>query len=284
MTAQLLDGKTLAEKIQAELREKIRHLSRAPGLAVILVGQDTASTIYVHKKSEACKEIGIHSVSFNLAEDVSEKELLLLIDQLNNDAVIDGILVQLPLPKHINTQHVIERIAPHKDIDGFHPYNLGRLAQGAPLLRPCTPYGIMHLLHATKIDLQGMHAVVVGASNIVGKPMALELLTAQCTVTLCHSKTKNLAQHIKAADILVSAMGKTNVIQRDWIKNQAIVIDVGIHRTQNNKLCGDIEFDSAKEKASWITPVPGGVGPMTVAMLLSNTVFAATAFHGVTSL
>lgn len=275
MTAKILNGKELAQQIQTQLRNDIQLLQRKPSLAVILVGNDAASKIYVSKKQEACKEVGIKSIIHDLPENTSEEALIKLIEQLNKDANIDGILVQLPLPSSIKTQTIIERIHPNKDVDGFHPYNLGLLAQGKPYFRSCTPYGIMRLLETTQIDLCGMNAVVVGASNIVGKPMALELLLAGCTVTICHSKTKDLSQHIKQADILISATGKLNIIESAWIKEGAIVIDVGIHRNEKEQIIGDIDFDTACKKASWITPVPGGVGPMTVAMLLSNTLLAA---------
>ena len=217
--------------------------------------------------------------AYDLPESTSQEELLALIEQLNNDSEIDGILVQLPLPAHIDTETVIEHIAPHKDVDGFHPYNIGRLAQRIPLLQPCTPKGVITLLRSTGIDLKGQEAVVVGASNIVGRPMALELLLAGCTTTVCHRWTKDLESQVRRADILVVAVGKPNFIPGDWIKAGAIVIDVGINRLENGKLTGDVEFDTAKQKAGWITPVPGGVGPMTVATLLENTLYAAEHLH-----
>jgi methylenetetrahydrofolate dehydrogenase (NADP+) / methenyltetrahydrofolate cyclohydrolase len=279
MTAKIIDGKAIAQEIRNKLKAEIKHRYCArypvPGLAVVLVGQDPASQVYVKNKRNACQECGMKSIAHDLPNDISEKALLSLITQLNNDPTIHGILVQLPLPKHINAALILDNIDPRKDVDGFHPVNLGLLAQGRPFLRPCTPYGVMRLFDYEKISLRGLDAVVVGTSNIVGKPMALELLNAACTVTLCHSATRDLEKFIKQADILVTAIGKAGVIDTKWIKPQAIVIDIGITRAANGKLHGDIEFETAKEYASYITPVPGGVGPMTVAMLLENTVFAA---------
>jgi methylenetetrahydrofolate dehydrogenase (NADP+)/methenyltetrahydrofolate cyclohydrolase len=278
MNAKILDGKTLAQHIRNELKITIASHAQAnsllPGLAVILVGTDPASQIYVRNKRQACHEVGIHSIAYNLPINTSEAELLTLIDELNKDQGIHGILVQLPLPPHIDSNLILEAILPKKDVDGFHPYNLGRLAQKRPLLRPCTPYGIMQLLNSTQISLKGLNATIVGASNIVGKPMALELSMADCTVTLCHSKTQNLKAHIENADMLIAAIGNPHVIQSEWIKPNTIVIDVGMNRLSNGKLIGDIDFATAKTKASFITPVPGGVGPMTVAMLLQNTFYA----------
>jgi methylenetetrahydrofolate dehydrogenase (NADP+)/methenyltetrahydrofolate cyclohydrolase len=245
----------------------------------VLIGADPASQVYVGSKRRGCEEIGFKSDSYDLPIDCSESELLRLIDQLNNDDEIDGILVQLPLPKHINADKIIEHIAPHKDVDGFHPYNIGRLAQRNPQLRPCTPKGMMTMLKHADISVKGQEAVVVGASNIVGRPMALELLLAGCTTTVCHRMTKDLEFHVRRADILVVAVGKPNFIPGDWIKAGAIVLDVGINRLDNGKLVGDVEFEVAKEKAAWISPVPGGVGPMTVATLLENTFYAADALH-----
>jgi methylenetetrahydrofolate dehydrogenase (NADP+)/methenyltetrahydrofolate cyclohydrolase len=233
----------------------------------------------VRNKKRACKEVGIISYSYDLPNHTSQQELLNLIDQLNNDPRIDGILVQLPLPQHIDSTLLLERIRPDKDVDGFHPFNLGRLAQRRPLIRPCTPFGIMKLLEHTQVELAGINSVVVGASNIVGRPMALELLLAKSTVTVTHRFTKNLAHFIRDAELLIVAIGKPGLIKSEWIKPGAIVIDVGITRTQEGNIVGDIDFNTAKEKASWITPVPGGVGPMTVAMLLNNTVFAANELH-----
>lgn len=283
MTAQIIDGKAVATKLKLELKKatelRLNSGKRRPGLAVVLLGNDPASQVYVGSKRRSCEEIGFKSDSYDLATDSSEEELLSLIDKLNADDEIDGILVQLPLPEHINADVVIEHIAPHKDVDGFHPYNIGRLAQRNPQLRPCTPKGIITLLKSTGIDLRGQEAIVVGASNIVGRPMALELLLAACTTTVCHRMTKDLEFHVRRADILVVAVGKPNFIPGDWIKEGATVIDVGINRLDDGTLTGDVEFEVAKEKAAWITPVPGGVGPMTVATLLENTLFAAEELH-----
>ncbi|MFC0308138.1 bifunctional methylenetetrahydrofolate dehydrogenase/methenyltetrahydrofolate cyclohydrolase FolD [Gallibacterium trehalosifermentans] len=277
MQAQTLSGSALAKSIKAELQEKIQAIvergHRSPGLAVILVGENPASQIYVENKRKSCLEVGIQSKSFNLPETISEQELLSLIDQLNQDDSIDGILVQLPLPKHISSVKVIEQIAPDKDVDGFHPYNVGRLCQRIPTLRACTPYGIMKLLETTGVDLHGQHAVIVGASNIVGRPMAMELLLAGCTVTVTHRFTQNLAELVGQADILVVAVGKPHLIPGEWVKPGSIVIDVGINRI-DGKVVGDIVFETAQQRASYITPVPGGVGPMTVAMLMENTLLA----------
>ncbi|MFK3557528.1 bifunctional methylenetetrahydrofolate dehydrogenase/methenyltetrahydrofolate cyclohydrolase FolD [Pasteurella multocida] len=277
MTAQVISGTELSKTIKSQVAQKIEIYTqqgkRSPGLAVILVGADPASQVYVGSKRKSCAEIGIQSKSYDLPESTQENELLALIDELNADTRVDGILVQLPLPKHIDSTKVIERITPEKDVDGFHPYNVGRLCQRIPTLRACTPYGVMKLLETTGIDLHGKHAVIVGASNIVGRPMALELLLAGCTVTVTHRFTKDLAHHVRQADILVVAVGKPKFIPGDWIKAGAIVIDVGINR-QEGKLVGDVEYDVALEKAGYITPVPGGVGPMTVAMLMFNTLSA----------
>ena len=278
MTAKVISGTELSKKIKSEITEKIQlHMQqgkRAPGLAVILVGSDPASQVYVGSKRKSCAEVGINSKSYDLPEHTSENDLLALIDQLNQDNAIDGILVQLPLPKHIDSTKVIERIVPHKDVDGFHPYNVGRLCQRIPTLRSCTPFGVMKLLETTGVDLYGQHAVIVGASNIVGRPMALELLLAGCTVTVTHRFTKDLESHIRQADILVVAVGKPEFIPGEWIKPDSIVIDVGINRGSDGKLKGDIEYQVAAERAAHITPVPGGVGPMTVAMLMYNTLSA----------
>lgn len=283
MTAQILDGKAISlalkQNLKAENDIRVASGKRRPGLAVVLVGSDPASQVYVGSKRRSCEEIGFKSDSHDLPIDTSEAALLTLIDQLNADKEIDGILVQLPLPKHINTEVVIERIAPHKDVDGFHPYNIGRLAQRNPQLRPCTPKGIMTLLEKTNVDLHGLEAVIVGASNIVGRPMALELLLAGCTTTVCHRWTKDLEFHIRRADLLVVAVGKPNFIPGEWIKQGAIIIDVGINRLEDGSLTGDVEFNVAKQKAAWITPVPGGVGPMTVATLMENTFYAANELH-----
>ncbi len=283
MTAQIIDGKAIAadlkQKIRAATQMRLATGKRAPGLAVVLIGENPASQVYVSNKRKSCEEVGFKSVSYDLPADTSESALMALIDKLNNDDEIDGILVQLPLPAHIQTDVVIEHIAAHKDVDGFHPYNIGRLAQRMPLLRPCTPKGVITMLKESGIELKGQDAVVVGASNIVGRPMGLELLLAGCTTTVCHRMTKDLESHVRRADLLVVAVGKANFIPGDWIKDGAIVVDVGINRLENGKLTGDVEFAKAVEKAAWITPVPGGVGPMTVATLLENTLYAAEHLH-----
>jgi len=283
MPAQILNGKALAQNIQHQIIDAIqKYLKRgfrAPKLAVILIGHNPASEIYVRNKYQACLQVGINSKIFTLEASITEQYLLELIDQLNNDQTVDGILVQLPLPEHIASHAIIEQIRPDKDVDGFHPYNLGRLAQKRPLLRPCTPAGIMQLLETTQIELRGLNATVVGASNIVGRPMLLELLSAECTVTICHKQTRNLEKMVQEADLLVAAAGSPGLIKGDWIKTNAIVIDVGMNRMDNGALVGDIEFEKAKLRASWITPVPGGVGPMTVANLLTNTLFAYEALY-----
>lgn len=283
MSAHLLNGKLLADKIKNNLREEIASFKKqchtAPGLAVILVGDDAASQVYVNHKQRAAEALGMNSSCHRLPSSTTQQQLSDLITQLNHDKNIHGILLQLPLPTHLNSDQLLELIDPLKDVDGFHPYNLGRLAQKRPLLRPCTPYGVMQLLAQTQLELAGKNAVVVGASNIVGRPMALELLFACCTVTICHSRTVNLAEHIRQADILVAAIGKRNIIKSDWLKPGVIAIDVGIHREADNKLYGDLDFTTAAQKAAWITPVPGGVGPMTVATLMQNTLLAAKLQH-----
>ena len=278
MSAQIIDGKRIADNLLAEIRrtvvQRITNGQRPPGLAVILIGDHPASAIYVRNKRKACELTGVRSLAFDLPTATTQQELFSVIDRLKADESIDGILVQLPLPLHIAECEVIERIRPDKDVDGFHPYNVGRLVQRHPVLRPCTPHGAMTLLHATGVDLRGLNAVVVGASNIVGRPMALELLLAHCTVTVTHSATRDLAAHVGNAEILVAAVGKPQMIKGDWIKAGAIVIDVGINRLADGTLCGDVEFDAAVQRAGWITPVPGGVGPMTIATLLQNTLQA----------
>ncbi len=283
MSAQIIDGKAIAAElrldIKARVKQRLAEGKRAPGLAVVLVGADPASQVYVGSKRRACEEVGFVSVAHDLPTGTSEATLLALIDELNNASDIDGILVQLPLPKHIGTEKVIERIHPDKDVDGFHPYNVGRLALRQPILRPCTPRGIVTLLEKTGQDIRGMDAVVVGASNIVGRPTSLELLLAGCTVTTCHRFTKDIEAHVRRADLVVVAVGKPGIVKGEWIKPGAIVIDVGINRKENGKLEGDVDFVSASKNAGWITPVPGGVGPMTVATLLQNTVDAADQLH-----
>ena len=279
MPAQIIDGKTIAANLREQTRiavqQRIEQGQRAPGLVVILVGADPASQVYVRKKREACEEVGFVSRSYDLDAQTPEDTLLQLIGKLNDDDSIDGILVQLPLPDHIDSTRVLEAIHPDKDVDGFHPYNVGRLMQRIPVLRPCTPYGIIHMLETIGEPFKGRHAVIVGASNIVGRPMGLELLLAGATVTTTHRFTRDLASYIAMADLLVVAVGKPNFVKGEWIKPGATVIDVGVNRLENGKLTGDVEFESAAERAAWITPVPGGVGPMTVAMLLHNTLVAS---------
>lgn len=277
-TAKILDGKALSARLRESIGKEVAELThrhgRAPGLAVILIDSDPASQVYVRNKKAACKKLGITSFSYDLAADTTQQHLLGLIGELNADPKVDGILMQLPVPDHINPEILIEAIDPAKDVDGFHPYNVGRLAARKPALRSCTPYGCMKLLAETGIDCHGKEAVVVGASNIVGRPMALELLLAGATVTITHKFTVDLQSHIERADIVIAAAGKQGLVKGDWIKQGAIVIDVGIHRQEDGSLTGDVEFDVASKRASWITPVPGGVGPMTITMLLSNTVKA----------
>ncbi|NVK23871.1 MAG: bifunctional methylenetetrahydrofolate dehydrogenase/methenyltetrahydrofolate cyclohydrolase FolD [Gammaproteobacteria bacterium] len=283
MTAKLIDGKAIAktvrDKVKTGVSARVQAGKRPPGLAVVLVGHDPASQVYVGNKKKACEEVGFVSESYDLPETTTEQELLTLIDELNANQNVDGILVQLPLPHGLNAEKILEQIHPHKDVDGFHPYNIGRLAQRIPALRPCTPKGIMTLLDNTNVNYKGMNAVIVGASNIVGRPMSLELLLAGCTTTVCHKFTKDLEEQVKRADILVVAVGKPEFIPGAWVKDDAIVIDVGINRLDNGKLVGDVQYSVAKEKASWITPVPGGVGPMTVASLVENTLEACEKFH-----
>jgi methylenetetrahydrofolate dehydrogenase (NADP+)/methenyltetrahydrofolate cyclohydrolase len=275
----ILDGKAVAQRVTDEVRAGVGEFVAAghspPGLAVVLVGDNAASHVYVRNKRRTTETVGMRSFAHDLPADTSEETLLALIDRLNVDPAVNGLLVQLPLPKQIDAEKVIERIDPKKDVDGFHPYNIGRLVLKMPVLRPCTPYGCMRLLQETGVDLVGMNAVVIGQSNIVGRPMALELLMARCTVTICHSATRNLPDILRQADIVVAGVGKPKFVQRDWIKPGAIVIDVGINRLPDGKLCGDVDFDAVQDLASWITPVPGGVGPMTIATLLGNTLAAA---------
>ena len=279
MTAKLIDGKKIAEKIISEIKDKvITNQSEGvapPGLAVIQVGEDPASSVYVRNKRKACEEVGMKSFNYDLGQSTTQKELIELVESLNSNAEVNGILIQLPLPTHINETIVIETINPSKDVDGFHPYTIGRLMQRIPLLRPCTAIGVITMLEAIEIDPKGMNAVIVGASNLVGRPLNLELLLKGATTTVCHKFTKNLKDHVMSADILAVAVGKPNFVPGSWIKEDAIVFDIGINRDENGKLTGDVDFDSAKEKASWISPVPGGVGPMTVAMLIKNTLLAS---------
>jgi methylenetetrahydrofolate dehydrogenase (NADP+)/methenyltetrahydrofolate cyclohydrolase len=283
MQAHLIDGKLIAKNVRKDVAEYVTGAvaakKRAPGLAVVLVGSDPASQVYVNNKRKACDEVGFVSKSYDLPATTDQEALLELIDTLNVDDTIDGILVQLPLPAGLNSELILERINPHKDVDGFHPYNIGRLAQRIPAIRPCTPKGIMTMIKSTKRNVKGLDAVIVGASNIVGRPMGLELLLAGCTVTTCHKFTQDLKSHVERADLLVVAVGKPNFIPGEWIKQNAIVIDVGINRLADGSLVGDVEFDKAAEKAGWITPVPGGVGPMTVASLIENTLEAYVKAH-----
>ena len=278
MSAKIIDGKALAEQIKADIRTATDALAaagkRRPGLAVIMVGDSAASEVYVRNKRRSCEQAGIVSSAHDLPASTSEAELLALIQLLNGDSAIDGILVQLPLPPQIRARPVIDAIDPAKDVDGFHPYNLGRLAQREPLLRSCTPYGVMRLVESIGAKVAGMEAVVVGASNIVGRPMLLELVLAGATTTICHSRTRDLASVVARADLVVAAVGQPNMVRGAWIKPGAIVIDVGINRLANGKLVGDVEYEAAAVRAGWITPVPGGVGPMTVAMLTQNTLEA----------
>jgi len=278
MSATILDGKAISERLRSQLQQDVASLAtrhgRRPGLAVILVGNDPASEIYVRNKKNACQAVGIESFSYEEPATITQQHLLGLIGELNRDPLVDGILVQLPLPRHIDSESVIEAVLPGKDVDGFHPYNIGRLAARIPSLRSCTPYGCMKLLEETGLDLYGKEAVVVGASNHVGRPMSLELLLAGCTVTITHRFTHDLESHVRRADIVVAAAGKPGLVKGEWIKQGAVVIDVGMNRGEDGKLCGDVEYAIAAERAGWITPVPRGVGPMTITMLLANTVSA----------
>lgn len=278
-TANIIDGKARALEVREGLRKEVEALKAkddiTPGLAVVLVGEDPASAVYVRNKSKACEKAGIESFQHTLSADTTEETLLALIDKLNNDARVDGILVQLPLPDHIDEDKVLEAITPTKDVDGFHPFNVGKLVTGKPVFEPCTPLGIMDLIATTGIELKGKDAVVIGRSNIVGKPMAIMLLAEHATVTIVHSRTNDLEGKVKAADVIVAAVGIANFVKGDWVKDGAIVIDVGINRLEDGTLTGDVDFKEASEKAAYITPVPGGVGPMTIAMLLKNTVRSA---------
>ena len=279
MTANIIDGKQIASSIIADIKKQVMSNQAngisPPGLAVIQVGEDPASSVYVRNKRKACEEVGMQSFNYDLSESTTQKELLDLVTSLNLNPEVSGILIQLPLPSHINETIVIETIDPTKDVDGFHPYTIGRLMQRIPLLRPCTAIGVITMLEAIDIDPLGMNAVIVGASNLVGRPLSLELLLKGATTTVCHKFTTNLEDHIRQADILAVAVGKPNFIPGDWIKKDAVVFDIGINRDENGKLTGDVDFESAKKIASWITPVPGGVGPMTVSMLIKNTLLAS---------
>jgi methylenetetrahydrofolate dehydrogenase (NADP+)/methenyltetrahydrofolate cyclohydrolase len=273
----IIDGKQIAKKLRSSIAEQVTKLDRKPGLAVVLVGDDPASAVYVRNKDNACKEVGFYSEKINKSANITQAELLSEVERLNKDDKIDGILVQLPLPIHLDANQVIEAINPNKDVDGFHSENIGKLMQNKAYLRPCTPKGVMTMLATTGVDLVGKDCVVVGASNIVGRPMAMELLNARATVTICNSKTQDLSGKLKQADVIVAAVGIPKMIQGDWIKAGVIIIDVGINRLDDGTLVGDVDFDAVQDKAAWITPVPGGVGPMTIATLLENTLTAYTA-------
>ncbi|AWH89978.1 bifunctional methylenetetrahydrofolate dehydrogenase/methenyltetrahydrofolate cyclohydrolase FolD [Limnobaculum parvum] len=283
MSAKIIDGKAIAQQLRTEIalsvQQRLQAGKRVPGLAVILVGENPASQIYVNSKRRACEEVGFLSRSFNLDMTCTENELLELIGSLNNDPLIDGILVQLPLPQGFDNIKVLERISPEKDVDGFHPYNIGRLCQRTPKLRPCTPRGIITMLQRCEINTYGLDALVIGASNIVGRPMGLELLLAGCTTTITHRFTTNMEKKVREADLIVAAVGRPGFVRGEWIKPGAIVIDVGINRLESGKVVGDVEYDAAAERAGWITPVPGGVGPMTVATLMQNTLQACELYH-----
>jgi len=279
MTAKIIDGKQIANETILEVKETISKATmkgeKSPGLAVIQVGEDSASKIYIKNKRIACSKVGIKSFNYDLPEQTSEKELIKLVVSLNNNPEVNGILVQLPLPPQINETIVIETIEPTKDVDGFHPYTIGRLMQRIPILRPCTAIGVMTMLDSIGVDPIGKHVVIVGASNLVGRPLALEFLLKGATTTVCHRFTENLEHFVRQADILAVAVGKPNVVLSEWIKKDAIVFDIGINRNKKGDITGDVDFETAKEIASWISPVPGGVGPMTVAMLIKNTLLAS---------
>ncbi|GAA3584944.1 bifunctional methylenetetrahydrofolate dehydrogenase/methenyltetrahydrofolate cyclohydrolase FolD [Marinobacter xestospongiae] len=283
MTAKLINGKEIAaqvrQQVAAGVEARRQQGLRAPGLAVVLVGNDPASQVYVGNKRKACEEAGIISLSYDLPEDTSQEALEALIEELNENTAVDGILVQLPLPSHLDADPILVKIRPDKDVDGFHPFNIGRLVQRRPELRPCTPAGIITLLDSVGTPYKGQHAVIVGASNIVGRPMAMELLLKGATTTVTHRFTDDLARFVSEADIVIAAVGKPGLVKGEWIKPGATVIDVGINRMEDGKLRGDIEFEAAAERAAYITPVPGGVGPMTIATLLQNTLYAANELH-----
>ncbi|ERS81302.1 MAG TPA: bifunctional 5,10-methylene-tetrahydrofolate dehydrogenase/5,10-methylene-tetrahydrofolate cyclohydrolase [Marinobacter hydrocarbonoclasticus] len=283
MSAKLINGKEIAAQVRQQVAAGVEARKqkglRAPGLAVVLVGHDPASQVYVGNKRKACEQAGILSLSYDLPEDTSQAALEALVDELNENPAVDGILVQLPLPSHLDADPILVKIRPDKDVDGFHPYNIGRLMQRKPTLRPCTPAGVITLLDSIGTPYKGQHAVIVGASNIVGRPMSMELLLKGATTTVCHRFTDNLEKFVGEADILVAAVGKPGIIKGEWVKPGATVIDVGINRMDDGKLCGDVDFDAAAERAAYITPVPGGVGPMTIATLLENTLYAADVLH-----
>ena len=275
---EIMDGSALSLKIRKEVKQEVIKLNKkniTPGLAVILVGTDKASFVYVNMKSRACKEVGIYSIVHEMPETITQENILEIISMMNKNKNVDGILVQLPLPKHINTTDILDAIDPNKDVDGFHPYNVGRMTAGLDSYIPATPYGIMKLFEEYKINLKGKNICIVGASNIVGKPLSTLLLNAKATINICHLYTKNLKEHTLRADIICVGVGKTNLITEDMVKDNAIIIDIGINKSSNGKLSGDVDFKKVKEKCSYITPVPGGVGPMTIAMLLANTVKSA---------
>ena len=283
MSAKLINGKEIAAQVRQQVAAGVEARKqkglRAPGLAVVLVGHDPASQVYVGNKRKACEQAGILSLSYDLPEDTSQAALEALVDELNENPAVDGILVQLPLPSHLDADPILVKIRPDKDVDGFHPYNIGRLMQRKPTLRPCTPAGVITLLDSIGTPYKGQHAVIVGASNLVGRPMSMELLLKGATTTVCHRFTDNLEKFVGEADILVAAVGKPGIIKGEWVKRGATVIDVGINRMDDGKLCGDVDFDAAAERAAYITPVPGGVGPMTIATLLENTLYAADVLH-----
>ena len=283
MSAKLINGKEIAAQVRQQVAAGVEARKqkglRAPGLAVVLVGHDPASQVYVGNKRKACEQADILSLSYDLPEDTSQAALEALVDELNENPAVDGILVQLPLPSHLDADPILVKIRPDKDVDGFHPYNIGRLMQRKPTLRPCTPAGVITLLDSIGTPYKGQHAVIVGASNIVGRPMSMELLLKGATTTVCHRFTDNLEKFVGEADILVAAVGKPGIIKGEWVKPGATVIDVGINRMDDGKLCGDVDFDAAAERAAYITPVPGGVGPMTIATLLENTLYAADVLH-----
>lgn len=282
--AQLISGKEVSAKVKSEVRsetEKLAAKGIKPGLAVVIVGNDPASRVYVNSKKKACEEVGFNSFEYALPEETTQTELLELVEKLNNDSKVDGILCQLPLPKQIDENAVINAIKPEKDVDAFHPFNVGKIMIGDFAFLPCTPAGVMELIDSTCVDVSGKSCVVIGRSNIVGKPMSMLLLHRNGTVTVCHSKTKNLAEICKNADILVAAVGRANFVTADMVKDGAVVIDVGMNRLENGKLCGDVDFENVEKKASYITPVPGGVGPMTIAMLMKNTLTAAKMHNGI---
>jgi len=279
MTARIIDGKAIAQEVRTEVRRSVEGMVgrglRRPGLAVLMVGDNPASQVYVRNKRRACEECGIVSIAHDLPQSTSETELLARIDELNAADEVDGILVQLPLPDHIRESAVVERIDPRKDADGFHPYNVGRLAERNPLIRPCTPYGVVRMLDHIGVSVKGRHCVVVGASNIVGRPMSLELLLMGATTTVTHRFTRDLESHVRMAEVLIVAAGKPGLVPGEWVREGAVVVDVGMNRREDGSLCGDVDFEGAAKRAAWITPVPGGVGPMTVAMLMKNTLEAS---------